>query len=368
MKRLLILWLITFPFITMSQLTKEQQKKLEVLYDQAEDAYLETKYELAYTLVKQIFAIQPNTADAYWLRGRIRWKMGNDASALADLTLAAQKDPANEVIYLNMGDIYAEQKAYDKAYAAYGKAIAINPSDPFLYRRRAKFSRTQKWHEKALADYQQAHKLAPNEASYLRGMGIALDYLGRHQEELAVYDTLLKLNPNNGTVYSTIGGVYSISLKEYPKALQYYFKGLKLTTDKMDLKHDKFAMELCAWNWYGVVSEHASEIKPSDNYLERIYWKELAILIALIYEKKIEIREVNELALQRRLYKHFNQSAKVYWEHALYAQAWEHYEAKRWPEALQAFQAVQKIYPKEEILTQAIWFCNLYLGNYKLKD
>ena len=77
-------------------------------------------------------------------------------------------------------------------------------------------------------------------------------------------------------------------------------------------------MERCAWSWYRIVSEHASEIKPSDNYLERIYWKELAILIALIYEKKSEIMEVNDLALHRRLYKHFNQSAKVYWEHPLY--------------------------------------------------
>lgn len=368
MKRLLIFTLITVPFVTMAQVTKKQLYRASSLYERATDLYFEQNYVSAYEFIKKAMKIYPDILGGYCLRGRIRWKMGNDASALADLTLAAQKEPKNENIYVDIGDIYAEQRAYEKAYVAYGKAIARKPKDPFLYWRRAKFSRTQKWHEKALADYQQAHKLAPNEANYLRSMGIVLGNLGRYQEELAVYDTLLQLLPNDGVVYSTIGGVYSINLKEYLKELQYYFKGLPLIKDTFALDLAQDAMKRCARSWYYVVSEHASEIKPYNNYVEKIYWEELAILIALIYEKKSEIMEVNDLALNRRLYKHFNQSAKVYWENPLYKQAWEHYEAKRWPEALQAFQALQKIYLKEEILTQTIWFCNLYLGNYKLKD
>ena len=98
MKRLLTLTLIIIPCITMAQVTKKQLYKASSLRERAVDFYYDQRYSEAYSLINKALEIYPDILGGYWLRGRIRWKMGNDASALADLTLAAQKDPANKVI------------------------------------------------------------------------------------------------------------------------------------------------------------------------------------------------------------------------------------------------------------------------------
>ena len=79
-------------------------------------------------------------------RANIDAKNGDHKYAIEKLEIAAQRDPKNADIFLNLGNAYRKEGKGDGgglAYSNYNKALAINPNFAYAYLRLAKLFETQ---------------------------------------------------------------------------------------------------------------------------------------------------------------------------------------------------------------------------------
>lgn len=374
MKTSILILLLVFtlnPYSAMSQISEADQEKADKLYVQAHEAFYDENYDKAYLLIKQTMELNPNRDGGYWLRGRIRWKMGNDASALDDLAQAIKQDPKNEVIYSHIADIYIEGKQPQKAHDAYSQGIALFPKATSLYSQRAKLARKNHWYEKALADYEKLLQLKPNDPSYLRGKAITLGKLGKKNEEAIIYKYLLKTYPQNPDLYQIVGGIYHVDKQDYPTAAQYYQRALQWAKTNTEKESCLSGLNQALWAWRDQVFRQATDMFMAHKYKENLDWSELSLLL---FYANTDSKGTPDLTLidqnfsRAQLKINAPTNTTFYWEHPTYAQAWKHYKAQEWAKAKTQFQALQKVFAKETVLGKAVEICDLMLGNYTLEE
>ena len=102
------------------QRLREYEKLID---DQANISSVKQKLEDA---TKSIH-LNPNDADAYYLRGNAYDYLGQYEKALRDYNKAIQLDPNNADAYNCRGMVYAFFRKYEKAKADYRKALTIDP-------------------------------------------------------------------------------------------------------------------------------------------------------------------------------------------------------------------------------------------------
>ena len=85
-----------------------------------------------------------------------KWKSGNLTYAIEKLKLAAERDPKNPEIYLNLGNAYRKMQDGGNSVTYYNKALEVNPNFAIASYRIAKIYETQKNWEPYLAQLNNA--------------------------------------------------------------------------------------------------------------------------------------------------------------------------------------------------------------------
>ncbi|MBS1576510.1 MAG: tetratricopeptide repeat protein [Bacteroidetes bacterium] len=101
------------------------------------------RFEAAITASKTKKGDDPNILNAIG-RANIHEKAGDIAYAIDKLKIAADRDPKNADIFLNLGDAYRKTHDGGLAVTNYDKAIAVNPAFARAEYRKAKIYETQK--------------------------------------------------------------------------------------------------------------------------------------------------------------------------------------------------------------------------------
>ena len=101
------------------------------------------RFEAAITASKSKKGDDPNVLNAIG-RANIREKAGDIAYAIEKLKIAADRDPKNPDIFLNLGDAYRKTHDGGLAVTNYDKAIAVSPTFARAEFRKAKIYETQK--------------------------------------------------------------------------------------------------------------------------------------------------------------------------------------------------------------------------------
>ncbi len=137
-------------------------------------------------------------------RALVREYLGDRARGIAELTEAIAIGPPYAVVYAVRGEMFQNDKEYDKAIADLTEAIRLDP-DPVTYARRGQFWHTKGEYDKAIADYDESIRLDPNSAltslTYIN-RGIAWSDKGEFDKGIADFSDAIELgSEDDGAAY-----------------------------------------------------------------------------------------------------------------------------------------------------------------------
>jgi tetratricopeptide (TPR) repeat protein len=150
-------------------------------------------------------------AGHYWAfsyRGAMYRLLGNYPAAIADYERAIAVRPRSAWGRCRLAELYRESyHDATRALAEYGKALAIDPVDPFIYFERSQVYRNLLFrYDKRLEDARTAAELAPWHSSLLTDYASALRELGRHEEALAEGRRAIRIEPHRWAGYLPVLG------------------------------------------------------------------------------------------------------------------------------------------------------------------
>lgn len=97
----------------------------------------------------------------------------------------------------NDGNRLMKEEKYNEALVAYGRAIALDASNPIYYcNRAAAYSRTGDY-QKAIDDCNQAIRYDSSYGKAYGRLGLAYSKMNRHQEAIDAYKNALRIEPDN---------------------------------------------------------------------------------------------------------------------------------------------------------------------------
>jgi len=127
-------------------------KKLKVndLYDEAYNLYMEGKRDLAIKKYDEMIKIIPDSAYLYYNRGKFKRELGNHEEALLDYKKAVQLDKKNVESWVAMGISYMYLRKFDDSIKAFLEAIKADDTYAMSYNNIAQVYREKKDNANAL--------------------------------------------------------------------------------------------------------------------------------------------------------------------------------------------------------------------------
>ena len=166
-------WALTLALTTVAAApaAAQQDPATQELITRAQERMAERDYEGAIELFGRAINLSPDSALAWYLRGRARHKSEDLAGAEQDYTGALEREPAYAQALHNRGVARAALGRADEALADFGALIALRPARPDGYLLRANVLLTAGKVAEAIADCTTAIEKAPgaHQAFYMRG-------------------------------------------------------------------------------------------------------------------------------------------------------------------------------------------------------
>jgi tetratricopeptide (TPR) repeat protein len=183
---------------------------------------------------------QPNstTAETYFKQGEDYRNNNQYDKAIAAYNKAIEVNPQYAEAYKNRGIVYLDLKDYDKAMADNNKAIEVNPQYSNAYNNRGNVYSDLKEYDKAMADYNKAIEINPQLFQAYHNRGNVYRDLKEYDKAMADYNKTIEINPQNAMAYNNRGIVYH-NLKEYDKAMADYNKVLEINPQYADAYLDR---------------------------------------------------------------------------------------------------------------------------------
>jgi len=214
--------------VTESQ-AKESQAK-ESVQDQinrAKELLKSRQYEKAADVLRQVIALQPDSAVAHSHLGFAVLRLGRAREALALAQRAIELDPEYSFSYLVLGDANQAMNRFDEAIEAVRQAIRINPDYFDAYGVLGSLYGETKRYEESLDAFNHALRLDSKNADVYNGLGIAYYRLGRHEEGIRAVNEAVKLNPNFANAYTNLGNWYN-ELGRYEEAVDAFTNVIRI--------------------------------------------------------------------------------------------------------------------------------------------
>ncbi|BCU13437.1 tetratricopeptide repeat protein [Microcystis aeruginosa] len=223
---------------------------------------------------------QPNstTAETYFKQGEDYRNNNQYDKAIAAYTKAIEINPQYAEAYFNRGNVYHDLKEYDKAIKDYNKAIEINPQYDYAYYNRGIVYSDLKEYDKAIKDYNKAIEINPQNAEAYYNRGNVYLELKEYDKAIKDYNKAIEINPQYAYAYNNRGYVYR-ELKEYDKAIKDYNKAIEINPQYDYAYYNR-----------GIVY---SDLKEYDKAIKD-------------YNKAIEINPQNDYAYNGRGYVYYN--------------------------------------------------------------
>ena len=184
--------------------------------------------------------LNPILAMVYNDRGNVYADQREYDRAIADYSEALQRNPDYEVAYNNRGVAYANQGEYDRAIADYSKALQCIPEYAIAYNNRGDAYANQGDYDQAIADYSEALRLGPEDAETYKSRGDLYFRIGQRDRAIADYSEALRINPEDSNVY-LFRGLYYISRgiaqgaqDDYDLAIADFERGSELSPEDKD--------------------------------------------------------------------------------------------------------------------------------------
>ncbi|MGG6294061.1 tetratricopeptide repeat protein [Leptolyngbya sp. AN02str] len=134
-------------------------------------------------------------------------------------------------LLFEQGNVFAANKDYEEAIAAYDQALTLQPGDHEALNNKGSALFNLGRYEEAIAAYDQALAIQPDDHDALYNKGIALSDLGRYEEAIAAYDHALAIQPDDHEALNN-KGIALRNLGRYEEAIAAYDHALNIKPDK----------------------------------------------------------------------------------------------------------------------------------------
>lgn len=138
-----------------------------------------------------------------------------------------KKAPRTPRGYTNLGNAYLNHKHFNKAIAAYEKALEIDPQDSMTHSNLGNAWLTGGDVRKAIRHYRAALKIAPENAAAHSNLGVAFNTLGDYDKAIHHFNQAVTLDPNRMEIYNNIGNILARQNK-LEGAIRYYRKAIEI--------------------------------------------------------------------------------------------------------------------------------------------
>ncbi len=154
-------------------------------------------------------------------------QQGDYERAVAAFTKALQLDPAQTAAYIKRGNAFLDRGDFERAIADYSAAIKVDPKLALAYLNRGLAHAKKGDFDQVLADANQAIQIDPKLAAahFLRGAAYA--NRGDKHRAIAEFSLAIKLDPKNPLTYNDRGLAYA-EQGDYDRALADYTSALRL--------------------------------------------------------------------------------------------------------------------------------------------
>jgi eukaryotic-like serine/threonine-protein kinase len=168
-------------------------------------------------------------------RGVVRQEHGRLAQAVQDYQAAIRLRPTEAATFVNLAQVYRDQKDFPQATAQLDEALRLQPHSAGLYRTRAYFRIERQDLRQdlpgALRDFEEAIRLEPPGSKQRLAedhteRGLILVDLERPGEALQAYDRALAIYPEHASAHRFRGGVL-LKLKRYAEAAHAFDEYMK---------------------------------------------------------------------------------------------------------------------------------------------
>jgi tetratricopeptide (TPR) repeat protein len=180
-------------------------------------------------------AVPPDSPLAYTAKlrtARVLHDLKRPEDAYKALEDLADREPTRIEALVQLGDLLRRDEKYDRAEAAYSRAIA-RIAEPkrehwtLFYARGITYERTKRWPQ-AEADFQHALKLEPEQPFVLNYLGYSWVDMGMHLDQAkAMLNRAAELKPNDGYIVDSLGWAH-FRLGEYDQAVDQLERAVEL--------------------------------------------------------------------------------------------------------------------------------------------
>ena len=174
-----------------------------------------------------------------------------------------KKFPNEYEAYLNLGNLFASWRLFQKAVEPYRRAIVLAPDKTQAYNNLGVVYKELGRNEEALFAYQKVLELNPNDSAALNNLGNLRRNMGDTTGAIADLKRSITLNPNYADAYSNLGALYKEN-KEFDRAMFYYQKALALNPEHTNAQFDIALMELSKGNYESGWSGYEYRLKMNE--------------------------------------------------------------------------------------------------------
>jgi choline-sulfatase len=190
---------------------------------------MERRFKEAETALDKALEIEPESAQAYLLRGQIAINRGQEEEAMRLYKQAADMDPGTvgPGAYNAMGIVHLVFGRFEEARQAFNDAIRLDSLNGAAHDGLANILIHEGKSEEAMRELQIALRFDPNQKRALATLASLLSQQGEQDQALKVAEKALKVAPKFATLHNNLGLIYrrknqlDLAEKHYKLAIEY---------------------------------------------------------------------------------------------------------------------------------------------------
>jgi tetratricopeptide (TPR) repeat protein len=188
--------------------------------------------------------LNPRFAPAFFNRGELRYKLGDDQGALDDYTQAIKVGPPDAPMYSSRGHAFYRIKRFGDALRDYGMAISLDPENAAAMVNRGDTYSDLGQYGEAAKDYRSAVRVAPNDGRAFQAAAwlMATCPDAHYRDDKLAVDAAKRAIELDGTTYRNLStlaaaqasaGLFDEAQKTQEQAIAVAAKEQVLTAEKM---------------------------------------------------------------------------------------------------------------------------------------
>ncbi|MCP3925476.1 MAG: tetratricopeptide repeat protein [Desulfobacterales bacterium] len=197
------------------------EKKLDDLFNRANDFHNSSEYQSAIDLLDQYLSVREYDV-AFYLRAFCFLETGDSKKALSDFSSAENINDKDARYPTAKALTHTKLNQYEDAISSYNKVIALNPS-VFSYSNRAILHREMGDYESALNDYSEAIKLDSGKGSLYVSRSSIYKRMGDLDSVWENLEKAVEVEPDNLSTYLDALEMY-ITTESYREGFAYIEK------------------------------------------------------------------------------------------------------------------------------------------------